>query len=145
MMNDSYCPKCESTNPADASFCKACGEPLKQRCPNCGTESWVGADTCARCGQNLNKLDGLTARHAQGYRGPLEEQRRMAATLKARERVEGSRRTASLWEADRKQQEELAQLQAQQQAQQTRILIIIVVLAVIFILAAIIIVARMAR
>jgi predicted amidophosphoribosyltransferase len=144
-MNDISCPKCETMNPADSSFCKACGEALKQRCPNCGTENAVGVDSCPKCGQNLNKLDELTARHAQGYRGVLEEQRRMATALKARERVEGSRRTASLWEDDRKRQEEIDKQQAQQQAQQTRILIIVGILAVIFILAAILIVARMAR
>lgn len=49
------CHKCNATNDADASFCKACGTPLvKSRpCPSCHELNDPDARFCDRCGKPI--------------------------------------------------------------------------------------------
>ncbi len=127
------CPKCEAVNPADSSFCKDCGERLKRPCPACGTENWAGADYCARCGHNLNQVEAMARRQAQGFKGTLQEQRTAANALKEQEERDSQKRMAGLWEAEHKRQEVLIKQHAEQQRQQTRLLIVTLSLAAVFV------------
>ena len=47
------CPSCSHTNPADASFCSACGLALVTRCPNCVARNLAAATICRQCGITL--------------------------------------------------------------------------------------------
>jgi hypothetical protein len=44
------CAKCGNDNPADASFCEACGANLDLVCPTCKTSASPGARFCKKCG-----------------------------------------------------------------------------------------------
>lgn len=132
------CPHCEAINTKTAHFCNDCGEALRQRCEACGTENWAGAYRCVACNGSLNRVEAMAQRHAQGFRGTLEEQRRMAGALKAKEKVAGDKRLASLWEQEHKRQDLLAQQQAQQKAQQSRLLVVVGVVLVIAVLIGIV-------
>jgi len=71
---DVHCPYCDARNPANATFCGACGggledaekrvagkvlgahrsgEPLPQICPSCETRNLANATECAGCGDGL--------------------------------------------------------------------------------------------
>ena len=47
------CPHCGGQNPAENTYCTACGKPLARKCPRCGAA--VGADSayCGKCGTKL--------------------------------------------------------------------------------------------
>jgi ribosomal protein L40E len=71
---DVHCPYCDARNPANATFCGACGggledaekreagkvlgahrsgEPLPKICPSCNTRNLANAVECAGCGDSL--------------------------------------------------------------------------------------------
>jgi class 3 adenylate cyclase/tetratricopeptide (TPR) repeat protein len=50
------CPKCETENLADSTFCIECGAKLEAVCASCGTESPPGAKFCRRCGERLGEV-----------------------------------------------------------------------------------------
>jgi hypothetical protein len=55
------CPKCKTSNSANASFCTSCGETLhppqtasvSSRCTKCGKKNKSGAKFCESCGTSL--------------------------------------------------------------------------------------------
>ena len=47
------CPKCQTSNPAEARFCMSCGSALVASCPNCQTEQPPEAQFCFKCGHRL--------------------------------------------------------------------------------------------
>jgi len=55
------CPKCKTSNSANASFCTSCGEALhppqaatvSSRCTRCGKKNKSGAKFCESCGTSL--------------------------------------------------------------------------------------------
>lgn len=49
------CPHCQAANPADATFCSACGGDLRQarRCRACGEDNATDARFCHHCGKPL--------------------------------------------------------------------------------------------
>jgi class 3 adenylate cyclase/tetratricopeptide (TPR) repeat protein len=48
------CPKCETENLADSTFCVECGARLEPVCVACGAETPAGAKFCRRCGTQLD-------------------------------------------------------------------------------------------
>ena len=116
------CPDCEAINPPSSSFCKECGGKLKRSCPACGAGNWAGADYCATCGRNLDTLESMSERAAQGHRGTLQQQRETANQLKAQEAADSQKRLAGMWEIEKKRQEILSQQQEEQKRQQSLLL-----------------------
>jgi class 3 adenylate cyclase/tetratricopeptide (TPR) repeat protein len=47
------CPKCQTENPEENSFCRECGAKLSLACPQCGAEILPGDKFCGKCGQSL--------------------------------------------------------------------------------------------
>jgi class 3 adenylate cyclase len=47
------CPKCQTENPEENSFCRECGAKLLLACPQCGAEAIPGDKFCGKCGQSL--------------------------------------------------------------------------------------------
>ena len=47
------CPGCQTSNPAEASFCMKCGAPLANTCAQCGTELPAEAQFCYKCGHRF--------------------------------------------------------------------------------------------
>jgi len=49
------CPRCGTENPEDASFCRGCGQPIKQEliCPQCGHANIPDSSFCNKCGHSL--------------------------------------------------------------------------------------------
>jgi class 3 adenylate cyclase/tetratricopeptide (TPR) repeat protein len=46
------CAACHYTNPAEATFCAACGMRLRQRCPHCGQTLFLPSAFCTACEQS---------------------------------------------------------------------------------------------
>jgi len=61
------CPKCETENLADSTFCVECGARLEPVCVACGAENPAGAKFCRRCGTQLDaeapKPEAYTPEH----------------------------------------------------------------------------------
>lgn len=47
------CPHCGEQNPAENTYCKACGKPLVRKCPRCGAELSPDSAYCGKCGTKL--------------------------------------------------------------------------------------------
>jgi len=47
------CPKCQTENPEENSFCRECGAKLLLACPQCGAEVLPGDKFCGKCGHSL--------------------------------------------------------------------------------------------
>jgi class 3 adenylate cyclase/tetratricopeptide (TPR) repeat protein len=43
------CPKCQTENLADSTFCEECSAPLEAACPTCGAGNRPGAKFCRKC------------------------------------------------------------------------------------------------
>ena len=52
------CPKCQTENPEENSFCRECGAKLSLACPQCGAEILPGDKFCGKCGQSLARPPG---------------------------------------------------------------------------------------
>ena len=53
------CPDCLSEIPAEAEFCRFCGERVEgKRCPECGARNWPEAAVCRSCGHGYEALRG---------------------------------------------------------------------------------------
>jgi class 3 adenylate cyclase/DNA-binding winged helix-turn-helix (wHTH) protein/tetratricopeptide (TPR) repeat protein len=48
-VNVSPCAACHATNPAEATFCAACGTRLRPRCPHCGQTLLLPSACCTAC------------------------------------------------------------------------------------------------
>ncbi len=127
------CAMCETANDVDADYCKKCGEPLKYACSNCGAKNWVGAEDCPTCGHDLDPIAFMTERRVKGFKSTLEEQRKMAGTLKADEEASSQRRLGKMWETEKQRQEFLAQQVAKQKKEQEIMFAAIILLAVLFV------------
>lgn len=128
------CPFCEAINAPEADFCKKCGEKLKRSCPACGAENWAGADYCAACGRNLDALAWMASRHAQGFKGALQQQRDIANLIKAEEETASQKRMAGLWEIEKRRQAELERQKARQITQQNILLGVALTVGALFVL-----------
>lgn len=53
------CRSCRADNPAEASFCMACGARLAIACARCGNESSLSARFCSACGASLAEEQDL--------------------------------------------------------------------------------------
>ena len=133
--NTVACPYCEAINHPQADFCAKCGEKLKLTCPACGVENWAGAEYCATCGRNLDALASMTNRHAQGFKGTLQQQRDIANLIKAEEETASQKRMGGLWEIEQRRQDELERQKARQVTQQNVLLSIVLAVALLFVLA----------
>ena len=70
------CPQCNTEASEGASFCTACGSPLKSVCPACSFEMPVNAKFCTNCGFAL-KAQPVTNPAAQPVTRTLEIARKM--------------------------------------------------------------------
>ena len=61
------CSSCQTSNPAEASFCMKCGASLVTTCPQCVTELPSEAQFCFKCGNQLAEPDA--ARASGGMQG----------------------------------------------------------------------------
>ncbi len=53
------CPDCLSEIPAEAQFCRFCGERVEgKQCPECGTRNWPDAMSCRWCGHRFENESG---------------------------------------------------------------------------------------
>ncbi len=48
------CPKCQTENPEENSFCRECGAKLILACPQCGAEVLPVDKFCGKCGHHLS-------------------------------------------------------------------------------------------
>jgi uncharacterized Zn finger protein (UPF0148 family) len=135
--NSVACPHCETINPPDSGFCKACGEKLKSNCPACGVPNWSGAEYCARCGRNLSAVTALAERHSQGFKGVLKQQRETANALKSGDEESSKKRLGVMWDKEAERQAHLASQRAEQERQQHRLLTVAISLAVVFLVIAV--------
>lgn len=120
------CPHCDTLNDPHADFCAQCGKKLKRSCPACGFENWAGAEFCSQCGRDLDTLEIITSRYAQGFKDTLQQQRQQAGSLKAGEEAASQKRLAVMWEKERQRQAEMAKDRSRQKAQQNMLLIMAV-------------------
>ncbi|MBI3242835.1 MAG: zinc ribbon domain-containing protein [Chloroflexi bacterium] len=127
------CAVCQTANDADAEFCKKCGDPLKYACPNCGAKNWTGAEDCASCGHDLDPISFMNERRVRGFKSTLEEQRKMAGSLKAEEEESSRKRLGEMWETEKRRQEFLARQKARQDREQTILFIGLIAIVVIVI------------
>ena len=99
------CPKCQTENLADSSFCEECGAPLEATCPSCGAGNRPSAKFCRKC------------RAALGAGQPPERASVAAYTpkhladkiLTSRSALEGERKRVTVLFADVKGSMELAE------------------------------------
>lgn len=59
------CPRCQASNPAEASFCMKCGAPLANSCPQCGTDLPAEAMFCFKCGHQMGQAETVPAQQPQ--------------------------------------------------------------------------------
>ena len=53
------CPDCLSEIPAEAQFCRFCGERVEGKpCPECGARNWSEAALCRWCGHRFEEAVG---------------------------------------------------------------------------------------
>src|SRR5580658_6830303 len=98
------CPKCNTDNPADASFCEECGAKLELICPACKASVSPGARFCKKCWTAIGsaKADAPTTASSKS-------QIRIAVDSTASEALEGERKTVTALFADIKGSTELEQ------------------------------------
>jgi len=98
------CPKCNTDNPADASFCEECGAKLELLCLACKASVSPGARFCKKCGTAIGsaKADAPTTASSKS-------QIRIAVDSAASEALEGERKTVTALFADIKGSTELEQ------------------------------------
>jgi len=98
------CPKCNTDNPADASFCEECGAKLELLCLACKASVSPGARFCKKCGTAIGsaKADAPTTASSKS-------QIRIAVDSTASEALEGERKTVTALFADIKGSTELEQ------------------------------------
>src|SRR5580658_9136053 len=98
------CPKCNTDNPADASFCEECGAKLELICPACKASVSPGARFCKKCGTAIGSTKAYAPTTASS-----KSQIRIAVDSTASEALEGERKTVTALFADIKGSTELEQ------------------------------------
>lgn len=134
-----FCANCQHVNPEDAEHCEKCGDPLARSCPACDEKNWIGAEYCAHCGRPLDILEYLYQSHRLSTAERLNLARQAARAIKAEENAAAERRSADLWEIERRRQQALAVDAARQGARDRQTILMIV--AGIFVFGAALIVA----
>jgi predicted ATPase/class 3 adenylate cyclase/ribosomal protein L40E len=92
------CAKCNSDNPADASFCESCGSKLELVCPACKASLSPGARFCKKCGTAIS-LGALAQPRSASVKKPSDSPIRVADT-RAVENNDGERKTLTALFAD---------------------------------------------
>ena len=98
------CPKCNTDNPADASFCEECGAKLELLCLACKASVSPGARFCKKCGTAIGSTKAYAPTTASS-----KSQIRIAVDSTASEALEGERKTVTALFADIKGSTELEQ------------------------------------
>src|SRR5262245_56327403 len=89
------CPKCDRENRAEAAFCDGCGSSLAPECPSCGSKLRADARFCDACG----RAGAAAAEEDLRVRTPAHLAKKI---LEERGRIEGERRTVTVFFADAK-------------------------------------------
>src|SRR6202167_5124738 len=98
------CPKCNTDNPADASFCEECGAKLELLCLACKASVSPGTRFCKKCGTAIG-TDAATATSSPETASGL----RIAPERQASDALEGERKTVTALFANIKGSTELEQ------------------------------------
>ena len=99
------CPKCQTENPEENSFCCGCGAKLLLSCTQCGAEVLPVDRFCGKCGHNLTlpsepsprepSFDGKIAKVQKYLPKGLAEK-----ILAQRDRIEGERKQVTVMFCD---------------------------------------------
>ena len=68
------CPNCAGTNPAGASFCAHCGQPVRPAsrfCSSCGAQMGADARFCPECGTSASPVQQPSATPTQQVQQPI--------------------------------------------------------------------------
>ncbi len=99
------CPKCQTENLADSTFCEECGAPLEAACPACGAGNRPSAKYCRKCraalGQGVPPAPAPVASYTPKH---LADK-----ILTSRSALEGERKRVTVLFADVKGSMELAE------------------------------------
>src|ERR1700689_3085635 len=98
------CPKCNTDNPADASFCEECGAKLELLCLACKASVSPGARFCKKCGTAIGSTKAYAPTTASS-----KSQIRTAAEAPDAASADGERKTVTALFADIKGSTELEQ------------------------------------
>lgn len=128
------CPRCEAINRESDLFCKQCGEKIKRTCAACTTENWAGAEYCSACGRDLDVISNMANRTREGFAEHLEQQRKMAPTIKADQEAESQKRLATMWEKERERTDELQKQLERKRAENKAMMTVLYVSGAIFVL-----------
>jgi class 3 adenylate cyclase/tetratricopeptide (TPR) repeat protein len=103
------CQGCEHPNPADASFCAGCGQPLARVCASCARPNDADARYCNGCGDPLP--GDATPPRASEERAPRDYTPKHLADkiLQSKSALEGERKQVTVLFADVKGSMELAE------------------------------------
>jgi class 3 adenylate cyclase len=97
------CPKCQTQNLADSSFCEECSAPLEAACPACGAANRPGAKFCRKCRAALGAAPAAAPEPRAYTPKHLAEK-----ILTSRAALEGERKQVTVLFADVKGSMELA-------------------------------------
>jgi len=128
------CPRCEAINRESDLFCKQCGEKIKRTCAACAAENWAGAEHCSACGRDLDVISNMANRTREGFAEHLEQQRKMAPTIKANQEAESQKRLATMWEKERERTDELQTQLERKRVENKAIMTVLYVSGAIFVL-----------
>jgi class 3 adenylate cyclase/tetratricopeptide (TPR) repeat protein len=101
--NPMKCPKCQTENLADSSFCEECSAPLEAACPTCGAGNRPGAKFCRKCRAALGAAPAAAPEPRAYTPKHLADK-----ILTARSALEGERKQVTVLFADVKGSMELA-------------------------------------
>jgi hypothetical protein len=126
-------------------ICEDCGAQwaeVTSVCPICGAENDAFTERCASCSETLNVVDRALSRQANMARPRfLQEARKQAAGIRAREEASSQRRFAKLVEADRERKEAIRRAQEEQELQEQQTLSATLTITAVFL--AIIVIATL--
>ena len=98
------CPKCQTENLADSTFCEECGSSLEAACPTCGAGNRPGAKFCRKCRASLGEVRPAAKSAAAYTPKHLAEK-----ILTLRSALEGERKRVTVLFADVKGSMEMAE------------------------------------
>lgn len=67
------CSKCQTDNPAEASFCMKCGSALATICPECATELPSEAQFCFKCGHRMGEPQAEAEKEPEPAQSRIEQ------------------------------------------------------------------------
>jgi ribosomal protein L40E len=101
------CPKCQTENPKENSFCRECGTKLLLPCPQCGAEVLPGDKFCGKCGHNLS-IPSKPSPKELSFGEKIEQIQRYLPKgltekiLAQKDKIEGERRQVTIMFCDMK-------------------------------------------